>query len=242
MSHLCHTIQQKGVRTGVISMRYIDVLVTTELADGMAPFMRGDINISFSKWSGLDSFPTTGERLRMFIDWTLPQISGLEVCRRIRCHPATTQAHVTMVLEDDEQQARSTALRAGADDYMPGPLNRQDLLTRILSAEDHDMGRSRSELVFGNLIVDVAAFRAKYNGRTIHLMPNEFRLLQHFVEHPGRVFTRSQLMAALGKQVPQLDERTVDVWVGRLRRAMRSASTTNTVRTVRSRGYILDTA
>jgi two-component system phosphate regulon response regulator PhoB len=90
------------------------------------------------------------------------------------------------------------------------------------------------------LSVNIAAFRARIDGKPVDLMPNEFRLLRFLVEHPGRVFTRSQLIAALGKQDPPIDERTVDVWIGRLRRALRSAGGGDMLRTVRSLGYVLD--
>jgi two-component system phosphate regulon response regulator PhoB len=90
------------------------------------------------------------------------------------------------------------------------------------------------------LDIDIAAFQARWHGKPIPLMPNEFRLLRYFVEHPGRVFTRSQLIAALGKHDGPIDERTVDVWVGRLRRALRVAGAGDMLRTVRSLGYVLD--
>ncbi|MEY4721555.1 MAG: hypothetical protein RIQ46_1280, partial [Pseudomonadota bacterium] len=85
------------------------------------------------------------------------------------------------------------------------------------------------------------AFQARFAGKVVPLMPNEFRLLRYLSEHPGRVFTRSQLIAALGKQEMPMDERTVDVWIGRLRRSLRAAGGGEMLRTVRSLGYVLDT-
>ena len=146
-----------------------------------------------------------------------------------------------MILEDDDLEARRRALRAGADDYMIGPADRTALLDRIMSMKIHDQETiAHRALQQGELTIDLAAFQARWKGKPIPLMPNEFRLLRYFVEHPGRVFSRSQLIAALGKQEPAVDERTVDVWVGRLRRALRAAGAGNPLRTVRSLGYVFD--
>jgi two-component system phosphate regulon response regulator PhoB len=124
---------------------------------------------------------------------------------------------------------------------MVGPIGRAALLDRVLSLQlsAHEASALRV-VTLGGLTIDLAAFQARWQTRPIPLMPNEFRLLRYFAEHPGRVFTRSQLISALGKQEPQLDERTVDVWIGRLRRALRAAGAGNPLRTVRSLGYVFD--
>lgn len=222
-------------------MRHIDILVTGELAGGTEPFAHGDLQVTFHRWTTPDDLPLMEGVLWAFIDWVLPDISGLEVCRRLRCDPLTSSAHLTMVLEEDDHEDRRRALRAGADDYMIGPVTRSALLDRVLSVrpQDHEPGMARLTAL-GDLTVDMAAFQARWRGRPIPLMPNEFRLLRYFIEHPGRVFTRAQLIAALGKQEPPVDERTVDVWIGRLRRALRAAGAGEPLRTVRSLGYVLD--
>lgn len=221
--------------------QHIDILLTSDLHGGMEPFAEGEFDIRFHMWTGrfepslLDGAPWA------FVDWVLPDISGLEICRRLRCDPLTAQTHITMVLEEDEVDDRRRALRAGADDYLVGPLNRADLLDRVLAIKLNDSKMDVPQgTSLGDLAIDIAAFRARWRGKVIPLMPNEFRLLRYFIEHPGRVFTRSQLIAALGKQEPPLDERTVDVWIGRLRRALRSAGAGDPLRTVRSLGYVLD--
>ncbi len=222
-------------------MQRIDVLLTSELDGGFAPFRHEDLYLVLHHWSDLGELPLIEGSLWAFIDWVLPGISGLEVCRRLRCDPLTASAHVTMVLEDDEQEDRKRAMRTGADDYMLGPLTRTALLDRILSAnlQTQQLGAA-SRLSQGELTIDVAAFQARWKSKPVSLMPNEFRLLRYFVEHPGRVFTRAQLIQALGKQEPAVDERTVDVWVGRLRRALKAAGAGNPLRTVRSLGYVFD--
>jgi two-component system, OmpR family, phosphate regulon response regulator PhoB len=222
-------------------MRHIDILLTSDIEGGSAPFHHGELEAVFHKWTNLGELPLLEGALWAFVDWVLPDLSGLEVCRRLRCDPLTAQAHITMILDEDDPEARRRALRTGADDYMVGPVNRAALLDRVLSLQlrDHEAGAMRA-VTLGNLTIDLAAFQARWIGRPIPLMPNEFRLLRYFVEHPGRVFTRSQLIAALGKQEPPVDERTVDVWIGRLRRALRAAGAGNPLRTVRSLGYVFD--
>lgn len=222
-------------------MQRVDILLTGELEGGTAPFVHGELEVLFHRWARPSELPLLEGTLWAFVDWVLPEISGLEICRRLRCDPLTAQAHITMMLEEDDQDARRRALRAGADDYMVGPATRTALLDRVLSARPHDHdGAPARNLALGELSIDLAAFQARWRGKAIPLMPNEFRLLRYLVEHPGRVFTRGQLIAALGKQDHPVDERTVDVWIGRLRRALRTAGAGDPLRTVRSLGYVLD--
>jgi two-component system phosphate regulon response regulator PhoB len=222
-------------------MRHIDILLTSDIVGGLVPFRHGEIEAVFHKWTNLGELPLIEGTLWAFIDWVLPEIAGLEICRRLRCDPLTAGAHITMILDEDDQELRRRALRSGADDYMVGPIDRASLLDRVLSLQlqSHDAHTLRA-LTLGDLTIDLAAFQARWQARPIPLMPNEFRLLRYFVEHPGRVFTRSQLISALGKQEPPVDERTVDVWIGRLRRALRAAGAGNPLRTVRSLGYVFD--
>ena len=217
------------------------ILVTSEIEGGLAPFRHGDLQVVFFRWSPMGAPPLLDGATWAFVEWVLPDLSGLEVCRRLRCDPLTADAHVTMILDEDDPEARRHALRAGADDYMLGPLTRAAILDRVMAAVPRDLvAPPPRALRFGDLAIDIAAFQARWQGKPIPLMPNEFRLLRYFVEHPGRVFTRSQLIAALGKHATPIDERTVDVWIGRLRRALRAAGAGDMLRTVRSLGYVLD--
>lgn len=222
-------------------MRRIDILLTSEIAGGMAPFSHGELDIRFHMWPSDNGLPLFDGALWAFVDWVLPDMSGLEVCRRLRSDPVTSGSHITMMLDDDDPETRRRALRSGADDYMTRPVGRNALLDRVLSVNLHecDLAGGRA-MQTGDLEIDQAAFRARWKGKPIDLRPNEFRLLRYFAEHPGRVFTRQQLIAALGKQEPPIDERTVDVWIGRLRRALKTAGAGNPLRTVRSLGYVYD--
>ena len=218
------------------------VLLFQPLEGGTAKFVSDTFEIDFQVTGDLATVPLADGALWAFVDWILPDFSGLEACRRLRCDPRTAQAHVTMALEEDSPDDRRRALRAGADDYLIGPLNRTVILDRILSASGHETEFVAREIIkLGDLTVENTAFRALWQDKPIPLMPNEFRLLRYFVEHPGRVFSRTQLIAALGKQAPAIDERTVDVWVGRLRAALRNAGAGDQLRTVRSLAYVLDT-
>lgn len=182
-----------------------------------------------------------GGRLWCFVDWLLPDISGLEMCRRLREAPATRDGHITMVLEEPDTESRRRALRAGADDYVVGPLDPDTLLGRLSLYEQNGQAASNGmRISHGDLVVDSAAFQARYQGRLVVLRPNEFRLLAHFVGNPDKVFSRASLIGMIGKDSEQIDERTVDVWVGRLRRALKAHGVPDPLRTVRSMGYVLD--
>lgn len=179
-------------------------------------------------------------RVWCFVDWLLPDVSGLEMCRRLRSRPDTAQAHVTMVLDEDDAEARRRALRAGADDYVLGPLDLGRIVSRIRHHRTTAASLAPARLQHGDMTLDLAAHYVRWRGRAITLRPNDFRLLVHFVSHPDQVFTRGELIAILGKDEVALDERTVDVWVGRLRRALKSYGVPDPLRTVRSLGYVLD--
>ncbi len=177
-----------------------------------------------------------------FVDWLLPDRSGLEMVRTLREARATRDSHITMVLESAEPEDKRRALRAGADDYLVGPLNAERLLERLASYEAKPGPAStlRGKLTHGGLVLDPAAHQVRYQGRLLTLRPNELRLLAHFLEHPDQVFSRGALIERIGKDDEVSDERTVDVWVGRLRRALVAQGAPDPLRTVRSAGYVLD--
>lgn len=174
-----------------------------------------------------------------FVDWLCPTMSGLELCRRLRESDATRHAHLTMVLEEANQEARRRALQAGADDYLVGPLDAVRLLERIESLGESEIP-ARIQLSHGAITIDPAAHQVRIHGRPVPMRPNEFRLLAHFMEHPDQVFSRAALIDRLGKDEEALDERTVDVWVGRLRRSLTAHGVPDPLRTVRSLGYVMD--
>ncbi len=222
-------------------MPTIDVLLAASYDGDTAPFAHGSTTVRLHRWVPSDQLPLIEGRLWAFVDWAFPDISGLEICRRLRVHPLTATAHVTMVLESDNVDDRKRALRAGADDYVAAPLNRMKVLDRVLAthlASDH-LALIRT-VHAGELAINIAAFQASWRGVPLQLTPNDFRLLLYFTEHPGRVLTREQVIDAMGKQSRAIDARTVDVWIGRLRRALRSQGVGDPLRTVRTLGYVFD--
>lgn len=175
-----------------------------------------------------------------FVDWILPDTSGLEICRRIRSGPATATVHVTMVLEADDQAARRRALWAGADDYMLGPLSAERLEARLRDYGGVDRAVSPATAL-SDLALDPDAHQVRWRGRLVTLRPREFALLAVFLGHPDKLLSRARLIALVGRDCGISDERTVDVWVGRLRRSLSAQGVPRIVRTVRSFGYVFDT-
>lgn len=187
---------------------------------------------------------TAPASLWCFVDWLLPDSSGLEMVRELRDSPATAHAHITMVLDEDSAEARRRALRAGADDYINGPFDADRLIARLrrYRAGTGMTATSAARVASGELIVDRDAHQVRWQGRRIALSPGEFRLLAHFVQNPDRLFTRAALIAMLGKDDGAIDTRTVDVWIGRLRRSLAAQGVPDRLRTVRAMGYVFDSA
>lgn len=176
-----------------------------------------------------------------FVDWVMDEMAGLEMCRRLRVDPRTMNAHITMVFEDDNNDFRKRALEAGADDYLIGPITRSIALDRVLALQTANPDRHvATRFVQGDLTIDFLALRAYWKDQPIDLRPNEFRLLRFLGENPNKVLSRDELINGLGKNEAPIDERTVDVWIGRLRRAIKAAGGGNPLRTIRSVGYVFD--
>lgn len=191
----------------------------------------------------LDELPTEapiGGEIWGFIDWIGTTMSGLEMCRRLREAPATRSAHLTLVLEDASGESRRRALQAGADDYMIGPLEAGQLIERVEGPAVRQAPARPRQLANGSIVLDPAAHQVRVDGQLVPMRPNEFRLLAHFMANPNQVFSRGALIEHLGRQEGAIDERTVDVWVGRLRRALIGAGASDPLRTVRSMGYVMD--
>ena len=222
-------------------MDVINIFLTNSLADSLEDFAHGDHRFTFDRIDGSGPRRLVEGPMWAFVDWVMEDLAGLEMCRRLRADPRTCEAHVTMVLEEDDADDRRRALKAGADDYMVGPLDRTLVLDRVLALQATHVDRHATRKVeAGNLVIDMAALQARWDGQPITLRPNEFRLLRFLAENPNRVLSRDDLINGLGKREPPIDERTVDVWVGRLRRSLKAAGAGNPLRTVRSMGYVFD--
>lgn len=177
----------------------------------------------------------------VILDWMLPKVSGIEVCRRLRQDPETRNLPIIMLTARSEEADRIRGLETGADDYLTKPFSTAELLARVRAV----LRRIRPALVedvvaYGDLKVDRTAHRVWRGEQEIHLGPTEFRLIDHLIQHPGRVFSREQLLNAVWGSDVFVEVRTVDVHVGRLRKALTKHDHDDPIRTVRAAGYSLD--
>ena len=177
----------------------------------------------------------------VLLDWMLPKISGIEVCRRLRGRAESRNMPIIMLTARGEEGDRIRGLDTGADDYITKPFSMTELLARVRAV----LRRIRPALAedvatFGDISVDRSAHRVRRGVKDIHLGPTEYRLLDHFMQHPGRVFSREQLLDAVWGSEVYVEARTVDVHIGRLRKALNVPGQNDPIRTVRSAGYALD--
>lgn len=222
-------------------MDIVDIFVTDDAVGKYENFVHDLWHFKFGQLTAAGPEHLVDGPMWAFVDWVMDDLSGLEMCRRLRADPRTQDAHITVVLEDDIAEDRRRALRAGADDYIVGPVDRTVILDRVLALQaDGGARMAARKFERGDLTIDMTALQARWAGQPIDLRPNEFRLLRFLAENANCAMTRAELIGGLGKQEPAIDERTVDVWVGRLRRALRAAGAGHPVRTVRSIGYVLD--
>ena len=177
----------------------------------------------------------------VLLDWMLPLVSGLEVCRQIRRAPATRALPVIMLTARGQEGDRIRGLDSGADDYVVKPFSPSELIARLRAV----IRRARPEIAedvlrYADVAMDLTAHRVMRAGRPVHLGPTEFRLLRHFLHNPGRVFAREQLLDRVWGHDSDIEMRTVDVHIRRLRKALNQGGGTDLLRTVRAVGYALD--
>ena len=177
----------------------------------------------------------------VLLDWMLPYMSGLELCRQLRRQPATANLPIIILTARTEERDRLYGLDTGADDYVTKPFSVDELIARVRAVLRRIRPAFASEVLrLADLEMDLAAHRVARGGRAVHLGPTEFRLLRHFMENPGRVFSRERLLDAVWSHDTEIDVRTVDVHVRRLRKALNEDGLPDVIRTVRSAGYSLD--
>jgi two-component system phosphate regulon response regulator PhoB len=177
----------------------------------------------------------------ILLDWMIEGISGIEVCRRLRRRATSANTPIIILTARGEESDRIRGFETGADDYVTKPFSPRELVARVGAV----LRRVRpalagEQLAYADLEMDVACHRVRRSGEQVTLGPTEFRLLRHFLEHPGRVFSRERLLDAVWSHDPDIDTRTVDVHVRRLRQALNNGGRTDLIRTVRSAGYSLD--
>ncbi len=177
----------------------------------------------------------------ILLDWMLPEVSGIELCRRFRARAETARVPIIMLTARGEEEERVRGLTTGADDYIVKPFSVPELIARIHAL----LRRANPNLVttalrLGDLELDRTTHRVRRGSRDIHLGPTEYRLLEYLMRHPGRVYSREQLLDGVWGNDVYVDERTVDVHIGRLRRALNRGRDPDPIRTVRGAGYAFD--
>ena|SRR5690606_21492945 len=177
----------------------------------------------------------------ILLDWMLPGLSGIELCRRWRAREETAAIPIIMITARGEEEERVRGLATGADDYIVKPFSVPELVARVQAL----LRRVSPQLVAsvlkaGDLELDRQSHRVRRAGREVHLGPTEYRLLEHLMRHPGRVYSREQLLDGVWGNDVYVDERTVDVHVGRLRKAINRGRSADPIRTVRGAGYAFD--
>jgi two-component system, OmpR family, phosphate regulon response regulator PhoB len=177
----------------------------------------------------------------VILDWMLPGLSGIELCRRLRARSETKRLPIIMLTARGEESERVRGLATGADDYIVKPFSVPELSARVRALLRRAAPERLADVLsFGELEVDREKKRVSRAGRAIDLGPTEYRLLEFLMERPGRVFSREQLLNGVWGSQIYIDERTVDVHVGRLRKALNRGYETDPIRTVRGAGYALD--
>ncbi|KTE03998.1 phosphate regulon transcriptional regulator PhoB [Sphingopyxis sp. H115] len=177
----------------------------------------------------------------VLLDWMIESLPGIEVCRRLRRNPKSANVPIIMLTARGEEEDRIRGLETGADDYVTKPFSPRELVARVSAVLRRLRPALAGEMLsYADIELDSVAHKVVRNGQIVAMGPTEFRLLRHFMEHPGRVFSRGQLLDSVWGQDSDIELRTVDVHIRRLRKAINLPGTADIIRTVRSAGYALD--
>lgn len=177
----------------------------------------------------------------VLLDWMIESLPGIEVCRRLRRNPKSANVPIIMLTARGEEEDRIRGLETGADDYVTKPFSPRELVARVQAVLRRLRPALAGEmLTYSDIELDSVAHKVVRGGHIVNMGPTEFRLLRHFMEHPGRVFSRGQLLDSVWGQDSDIELRTVDVHIRRLRKAINLPGTADIIRTVRSAGYALD--
>jgi two-component system phosphate regulon response regulator PhoB len=177
----------------------------------------------------------------ILLDWMIENLPGIEVCRRLRRKEATATIPIIMLTARGEEEDRIRGLETGADDYITKPFSPRELVARVTAVLRRSKPSATGQVLnFSGLELDPVEHRVRRDGEELHLGPTEFRLLRYFLDRPGRVLSRAQLIDGVWSHDAEIDERTVDVHIRRLRKAINLDGKSDLVRTVRSAGYSLD--
>ena len=177
----------------------------------------------------------------ILLDWMLPNVSGIEICRQLRARPETREIPVIMLTARAEEEDRLRGFEKGADDYVTKPFSMKELVARIHAVlRRANPAVATNVVTYGDIDLDRETMRVTRGGAPVTLGPTEFRLLETLIKRPGRVYSREQLLDRVWGQDIYVEARTVDVHIGRLRKALNQGGLTDPIRTVRASGYALD--
>ncbi|WP_183982922.1 phosphate regulon transcriptional regulator PhoB [Sphingomonas jinjuensis] len=177
----------------------------------------------------------------VLLDWMVEGLSGIEVCRRLRRMPETANVPIIMLTARGEEEDRVRGLETGADDYVTKPFSPRELVARVGAVLRRVRPALAGEaLIYADIEMDTVGHKVRRGGEVVQLGPTEFRLLKHFLEHPGHVFSRERLLDSVWGHDSDIESRTVDVHIRRLRKAINVGDRPDIIRTVRSAGYALD--
>jgi two-component system, OmpR family, phosphate regulon response regulator PhoB len=177
----------------------------------------------------------------IILDWMLPRMSGIEVCRQFRRRTITRAVPIIMLTARGEETDKVRGLNVGADDYMTKPFSMPELMARVRALLRRALpAQTKGELTYSDIVIDLDAHRVTRAGQYVHLGPTEYRLLQFLMERPGKVYSREELLNSVWGPDIYVEPRTVDVHIRRLRKALNQEGTADLIRTVRAAGYALD--
>jgi two-component system phosphate regulon response regulator PhoB len=179
----------------------------------------------------------------IILDWMIEQVPGIEVCRQLRKDRETARIPIVMLTAKGEEEDRIRGLKTGADDYVTKPFSPRELMARLEALLRRSQPSLTGEtLTIGDVELDPVSHRVRRGGEAVHLGPTEFRLLRYFMERPNRVLSRHQILDGVWGMDADIDERTVDVHIRRLRKAINEAGEGDPIRTVRGAGYSMEAA
>ncbi len=222
-------------------------IMVVEDEEALATLLRYNLDAAGYEVETIDRGDDADTRMKerlpdlVVLDWMLPGLSGIELCRRLRARPETASLPIIMLTARGEESERVRGLATGADDYIVKPFSVPELLARVKGLLRRAAPeRLATMLSYGDIELDRDKRRVARANRSIDLGPTEYRLLEFFLEHPGRVFSREQLLDGVWGRDIYIDERTVDVHIGRLRKLLSPNGEKDPIRTVRGAGYALD--
>ncbi|RDC60855.1 Phosphate regulon transcriptional regulatory protein PhoB [Alteripontixanthobacter maritimus] len=221
-------------------MHTIRILSTRDFMDDAPTILSGGMVYEFERLDidGLDSLKS--QSVWVYIDWIMPEISGLELCHRLRAIRSADQTRITLMLERDRLEDRRRAIDAGADNYLIEPLTLDVITAQIAAISGQAMTDEGDRLAIGHLSLDEQTSIAFWKDEPLFLSPTLLRLMKYFIENANRLLTREEILASINVAGQELDARSVDVAISRIRKELRKVGAGAILRTVRSRGYVLD--